>query len=161
MKNDTADKTINISVDKLHDLRQELIYDIAVLERERLSNSEPQSDTGLWLQNSFGTGFWWGVFALIAFCCFAAAGVITDLNDMVFITIAIAMLLETGIEGTSRKIDALNDRKENIDSILRAKIRNTRVYLEYVDDILLESGEIHNNTDDEINRCIASINKDR
>lgn len=161
MKNDTADKTISISVDKLHGLRQELIYDIADLERERLSNSEPQSDTGLWFQNSFGTSFWWGAFSLIAFCCFAVTGVITNLNDMVFITIAIAMLLETGIEGTSRKIAALNDRKENIDSILGAKIRNTRAYLEYVDDILLESGEIHNNTDDEINRCIASINKDR
>ena len=34
MKNGTVDKYINISVDRLHELRRNLIRDIAIRERE-------------------------------------------------------------------------------------------------------------------------------
>lgn len=80
---------------------------------------------------------------------------------MILGIIMIIAFLANAIDGTTRKVAIRDAREEKTDSILERNIRNSRIYLNYVEDMLTEYGEVHTNTEYEIKRCIESVDKDR
>lgn len=156
MKNGTVDKHINISVDKLHELRRNLIRDIAIKERERRDRKKTQPRSG-WIWNSFGTGFWLSIVLLGALIYAIYAGIITDYHIIIFVITVIAILLSNGIDETNKKIEIRQTGEKNIDFILETGIGHARRYLKEIDELLLDAGEIHIDTDSEISQVIADL----
>lgn len=161
MKNDKAGKNVNIPIENLRNMRTGLIYDIADMERARRDNKTSRSYFARWFWNTCGTGFWLSILSACLFVYGVTTGAVVNSDAMALCAIMIAAFLANGIDGTTRKVAIRDAREEKTDSILERNIRNSRIYLKYVEDILTGCGEVYTNTEDEIVQRIKSADKDR